>query len=251
MSIITVEVCVDNIESLQTAINAGAHRIELCSSLLLGGITPTFGLTSFSVKQTHIPIYAMVRPRSGDFLFSRDEIAMMTEEIQHLKAIGVNGIVIGALTQDAKIDQQAIKQWVNAANGIGITFHRAFDLVQDPTTSLETLIDLGCQRVLTSGLHATAISGITCIKALIQQANDRISIMPGCGINQMNAKHIIQSTGATEIHLSGKTSRPSRMQYFEHTASMGADSTQDQFINVTDFHVIHDVVRQLNGNDTA
>lgn len=247
MNGITVEVCVDNLQSLETAIDAGADRIELCSSLLLGGITPTYGLTTISVN-AQIPIYAMVRPRSGDFLFSNNEIAMMCDEIQFFRDVGVEGVVIGALTQNAEINVQTVRKWVNSAGNMGITFHRAFDLVADPIKSMETLIDLGCQRILTSGGCATAFEGISRIKELVSKANNRISIMPGCGVNNTNVKHIIESTGATEIHLSGKKSVPSLMKRSKHSATMGSNSENDNFLEVTDFHIIKDVVTQLNEN---
>ncbi|WP_428774555.1 copper homeostasis protein CutC [Vibrio sp.] len=245
MNHINVEVCIDNIESLHTAIEAGADRIELCSSLALGGITPTIGLTRWAINR-NIPIYAMIRPRAGDFLFSKDEIALINDEIQFFRATGVDGIVIGALTERGEIDQHAISQWVNSAGGLGITFHRAFDLVADPKRALEQVIDLGCERVLTSGLAANAVEGITTIRQLVNQAGNRISIMPGCGVNQTNAQQIIDMTGATEIHLSGKKQRPSKMHQTDSAAAMGSHADKDSVIEVTDFQIIHQVVKQLN-----
>ncbi|WP_413283657.1 copper homeostasis protein CutC [Vibrio sp. MA40-2] len=244
MNKISIEVCVDNIESLDNAIKAGADRIELCSALLLGGLTPTYGLTSIAVN-SHTPIYAMIRPRSGDFLYSNREIDMMCDEIQFFKEIGINGIVIGALTSDAQIDTRAVTKFVNTADNMGVTFHRAFDLVQDPFKSLETLIDLGCERVLTSGGADTAVNGIECIKALVQQSAHRITVMPGCGINNDNAMLIINDTDATELHLSGKKSKTSKMVSFSN-ASMGTNSINDNFIDVTDFQLIKKIVTQFN-----
>ncbi len=244
MTKISVEVCVDNLQSLDTAIDAGADRIELCSSLLLGGITPTFGLASIAAH-AQIPIYAMIRPRSGYFVYSNEEIAMMCDEIQFFKELGLDGVVFGALNIDAQIDVNAVKKLKHSAGDMGVTFHRAFDLIQDPYASLETLIDLGCDRVLTSGCCATAVEGIPCISKLVEQANNRISIMPGCGVTPTNAKHIIESTGAREIHLSGKKLQPSPMKQLQSKASMGSNSNNDNFIDVTDFNTIKDLVAQF------
>ncbi len=245
MNKIAVEVCVDNLDSLEAAIAAGADRIELCSALRLGGLTPTFGLASMAVSAP-IPVYAMIRPRSGYFLYSHQEVAMMCDEIEFFKQVGVAGVVIGALDCDAQIDINAVTKLVRSAGNMGVTFHRAFDLVQDPYASLETLIDLGCERVLTSGCCATAMEGVECISELVAKAKHRLSIMPGCGVTQFNAKQIIDATGATEIHLSGKKRQYSPMKSFKSQASMGTDASNDNEIDVTDFEVIKNVVSQFH-----
>ncbi len=246
MNRISVEVCVDSIESLNNAVTGGASRIELCSSLPLGGITPTYGLATYAVKHSPIPVYAMIRPRSGDFLFTSDEVAMMCDEIKFFKEIGLSGVVIGALTEDAAIDTKAIKRWVESAQGMGVTFHRAFDLLESFSSNLETLIDLGCERVLTSGGCASALDGIDHLKALVDQADGRISIMPGCGVTQNNAKYILDKTGASEIHLSAKFSHPSKMKSPENKVAMGTSATNDSFREITNGSVIQNIVSQLN-----
>lgn len=246
MNRVSVEVCVDSIESLNNALLGGADRIELCSSLPLGGISPTYGLTQYAVRHSHVPVYAMVRPRSGDFLFTADEVAMMCDEIQFFKDIGVSGIVIGALTEDANVDRHAVKRWIDNAKGLGVTFHRAFDLVNDTGATLEALIDLGCERVLTSGACTTAYEGINHLKSLIDQAASRISVMPGCGVNKLNAKAIIEATGASEIHLSAKVSHPSKMLGAKNKVAMGANALSDTYRDITDVQIIQDIVGQLN-----
>ncbi|UGA56987.1 copper homeostasis protein CutC [Vibrio sp. VB16] len=242
-----VEVCVDNVESLHTAIDAGAKRIELCSALSVGGITPSWAFSHYAVKNSTVPIYAMIRQRAGDFLFSSNEIDMMTDEIQMMRDLGVAGIVIGALNANATINVNACRQWINHAGDLGVTFHRAFDIVQDWQYSLEQVIDLGCERILTSGQQATADKGINEIKQFVEQANQRLSIMPGCGVNQHNALPLIETTGATEIHLSGKTQRQSAMINLNSQVSMGAETSGDQLIDVTSFDKVHAVVNLLNG----
>ena len=238
---VSIEVCIDNIESLTTAINAGANRIELCSALALGGLTPSAGLIKQAVQLSTIPVYAMVRPRAGDFIFNQREVDIMVDDISLMKALGVNGVVIGALTPEGNIDRAALGQLLTAAKGLGVTFHRAFDLCCNPDKTLEELIELGCERVLTSGLEATAESGIDTIRKLVKQANRRISIMAGAGVNANNAAKIVNATLVTELHLSGKTVRLSKMKACSN-AQMGNNQTDDTAIGVTGFDNVHSVV---------
>ena len=241
-----VEVCVDNIESLHTAIEAGAKRIELCSALSVGGITPNWAFANYAVKNSSVPIYSMIRPRAGDFLFSANEIDSMSDEIQMMRDLGIHGVVIGALNANASINVPACQKWIESAGDLGVTFHRAFDVVQDWKYSLEQIIDLGCERILTSGQQATAAKGVEQLAQFVQQANNRLSIMPGCGVNRSNALQIMELTGANEIHLSGKTQRPSAMIDLGTQVSMGAEASGDQFIDVTDFDKVSQIVRLLN-----
>lgn len=176
-----IEVCIDNIESLHTAIAAGADRIELCSALALGGLTPSLGLITQAVAVSSIPIYVMIRPRDGDFVFSDEEIHFMEHEIHTYKQLGVNGVVIGALNPDATINEDALRRWTTAAQGVGVTFHRAFDLVANPLESLELLCHYSIERILTSGLQPTAPEGKAMIKYLVETAQNRLSIMAGLG----------------------------------------------------------------------
>ncbi len=246
MNRVLVEVCVDSIESLHNAIIGGADRIELCSSLPLGGITPTFGLTQYAVKHCKVPVYAMVRPRSGDFLFTSDEVAMMCDEIQFFRECGVDGIVVGALAEDASIDVTAMSRWIDSAKGLGVTFHRAFDLVNCHCSALETLIDLGCERVLSSGGCSTAFDGINNLQSLVEQAHGRISVMPGCGVNQQNAKGIVEATGASEIHLSAKVAHASKMLTPDNKVAMGINALNDSYRDITDVQTIQNIVAKLN-----
>lgn len=228
-----IEVCVDNIESVYTAQKCGANRIELCGALALGGITPNYGLIERAVEVAQIPIYMMIRPRAGDFLFSADEVKIMQADIRIAKQLGVSGIVIGALTQQAEIDLDNCKRLIECADGLGITFHRAFDLCRDPFTALEQIIELGCERILTSGQQQSAVAGSALIQQLIQQADNRISIMPGAGVNAANAKQIIQATGAKELHLSAKGYRHS-MITTQQAPNMGKNAEDDSRIEITD-----------------
>ncbi|MDA9557280.1 copper homeostasis protein CutC [Vibrio sp.] len=239
MKKITLEVCIDNIESLYTAMAAGADRIELCSSLALGGLTPSFGLIKKALDVSSIPIYVMIRPRAGDFVFNDDEIDLMEEEIAFYRDLGVAGVVIGALNSDATINQEALTRFMQAAGTIGVTFHRAFDLVADPLLSLDILIKHHVERILTSGQKETAYIGIGIIEELHIHSKGRISIMAGAGINASNVLELL-TTGITEVHLSGKTSRASLMKKVDSAVSMGSDSEDDK-VDVASFDKIYHV----------
>ena len=242
---ITVEVCVDNIESLQTAQQAGADRIELCSALALGGLTANAGFVQKSIDLATIPLYTIIRPRAGDFVYSEQEIDIMVSDIKFMKLLGIQGVVLGALTPDGDIDEAALKRLMSAARDISVTFHRAFDLCNDPKKALEILINAGCERVLTSGQQTKAEQGCDLIKELVTQADGRISIMPGAGVSPDNAKNIINLTKVSEIHLSGKTTRKSVMRP-NSAVQMGTEAGADTLISVTCANTISTVVNTLN-----
>lgn len=240
-----LEVCIDNIESAITAEKAGADRLELCGCLSVGGVTPPYSLIKSAVNLVKIPCYVIIRPRAGDFLFSVNEVQMMLDDIQIAKELGAKGIVIGALTEEAKINLTVCEKLIQTADGIGITFHRAFDLCKDPFESLEQVISLGCERVLTSGQKATALQGKTLLKQLVEQASDRIQIMAGAGISPENVQDLINRTNVQELHLSGKSYRLSAMK-LESDAVMGNNTEDDQKIWITDFNKIQAVRKELD-----
>ncbi len=212
MKQINVEVCIDNLPSLFNAQNAGAGRIELCSALKLGGLTPSAALVQAVVKHATVPVYAMIRPRDGDFLYSSDEAEMMLQEIHNMKKLGVDGLVFGVLDKHAMIDQTLLTSLMKQAAGSAVTFHRAIDCCIDHQQALEIIIAAGCERILTSGLAQTAVQGGSIIKDMVKQSAGRISIMAGSGVNSNNAKKLIQQTGVSEIHLSGKSAQATHMQ---------------------------------------
>lgn len=194
-----LEVCCADLASVLAAKEGGAHRIELCEALELDGLTPSAELIEKAV-QTGVPVQMLIRSRAGDFVYTQPEIDEMTASIRQAKSFGAHGVVIGALTPEGHIDKEAVRQWVREAAGLSITFHRAFDVCQSPSEALEDIISLGCHRLLTSGQASSAAEGIPLIKQLVQQANGRLIIMPGAGVNPQNALHILNETGATEIH---------------------------------------------------
>lgn len=243
---ITIEVCVDNIESLLTAQQSGADRIELCSALALGGLTANAGFVQKSLDLATVPLYTIIRPRAGDFVYSEQEIDIMVSDIKFMKLLGIQGVVIGALTPEGNIDEPALKRLMSASRDLGVTFHRAFDLCNDPKQALETLINAGCERILTSGQQANAEQGCELIKQLVVQADERISIMPGAGVTPQNADKIVSFTQATELHLSGKTTRKSTMRPHS-SVQMGSDQEADNLISVTCAKTIAAVVQATNG----
>ncbi|GIY36529.1 copper homeostasis protein cutC homolog, partial [Caerostris extrusa] len=178
-----------------------ADRIELCQALQVGGLTPSAGLIKWVKKYLDIPVYMLIRPRAGDFVYSPEEILVMEEDIHAGISLGIDGFVTGALRYDGRIDKEVCSKLISAANGAPVTFHRAFDVTSDKQ-SLQDVIDLGFKRILTSGHCKTAHEGILTIRKLINDANSRIIIMPGSGITPRNLKDIIDITGAAEFHSS-------------------------------------------------
>ncbi|MBR0263595.1 MAG: copper homeostasis protein CutC [Prevotella sp.] len=195
-----LEVCTGSLQSVMAAVEGGAERIELCSALSLDGLTPSLGLlkTIRSMYPT-LKIHVLIRPREGDFVYSEEEVRIMEEDIKASLPYA-DGIVIGALDAEGNIDIETTRRLVAASEGKPVTFHRAFDVCRDPSAALEQIISLGCQRILTSGQQPKAEQGVSLLKALQQQAGDRLIIMPGGGVNTENARLIIDQTGCREIH---------------------------------------------------
>lgn len=205
-----LEVCAATRPSLLAAIAAGAERVELCEDLAVGGVTPSADLIREAVATESLRVHVLIRCRAGSFVYTSEEVALMTEQIRQAKALGADGVVIGALTPEGDINLSACRQWVAAAEGMSITFHRAFDRCRHPQEALEEIIRLGCHRLLTSGQADTAYEGRALIADLVRQAAGRLLILPGAGVNPSNAAAILSATGATELHSSARstTSHP-------------------------------------------
>jgi copper homeostasis protein len=196
-----IESCCASVESVRRAVQRGAKRIELCRDLKVGGLTPSEEQIREALDIAgDTPINVLVRPRDGDFVYSEEEIVSMLESIKLCKQIGVNGVVIGALTPEGKIDIKTVRRLMEEACPLHVTFHRAFDECDNISVALEDIIDLGIERLLTSGHHATAYEGRFTLKSLVEQAAGRIVIMPGCGITPSNLEEIEKETGAVEFH---------------------------------------------------
>ena len=202
-----------NIESCIAAQQAGAHRIELCDNPSEGGTTPSYGFIKAAREKLSIELFVMIRPRGGDFLYSDDEFEIMKADIKICKELGCDGIVIGLLNKDGSIDKKRCQELVVLAYPLGVTFHRAFDRTNDPLKALEDIIEIGCERILTSGLQPKAADGTHIIKELIAHADDRIILMPGSGVTSENIISLAENTGAVEFHSSASMDAESKMNY--------------------------------------
>ena len=196
---IKLEVCCADLQSVRAAVAGGAHRVELCQALGLDGLTPSAGMIEEAVGMG-IHVQVLIRPREGDFVYDRDEVLCMQRDIRHARRLGAGGVVIGALRPDGSIDEETTRRLVGEAEGMSITFHRAFDVCAHPEEALEQIIALGCHRLLTSGQAPSAEQGIPMLRRLVEQADGRIIIMPGAGVKAQNACRILSETGAREIH---------------------------------------------------
>ena len=241
-----LEICAGSVESAIAARDGGAKRIELCAALEIGGVTPSAGLIAEARKIDGLVLNVIIRPRGGDFLYNEYEVACMLQDIRTCKELGADGVVIGALTAEGDIDTAICKQLIAAADGMSVTFHRAFDMCRDSKKNLEELIELGCNRVLTSGQAATAQAGIPLLKELVEQAAGRIIIMPGCGVSSANAAAILQATGATEIHASARKSVGSGMLFRHSGVSMGNPNSDEFARKETDVNEVRAIVNSFN-----
>ncbi|MDP8079943.1 copper homeostasis protein CutC [Phocoenobacter skyensis] len=230
------ELCIDNIQSVETASKAKVNRVELCSALAVGGLTPSYGLIKQALHFKDLSHHVMIRPRASNFVFNQAEIEIMITDILIAKELGVNGVVIGALTDNHDIDTQICEKLIDTAQGMEITFHRAFDLCRDPKTALAQIIDLGCTRLLTSGLKKTAWLGKENIAQLVQQSNGRIQIMAGAGVTSENALEIVKATGIDNIHFSAKKVQQNKTPQTD--VAMGSNSDYDNQIIQADFDEI-------------
>jgi copper homeostasis protein len=200
--IMDVEICVDSVESAIGSASGGAERVELCSALSEGGITPSSGLIREVRASVTIQLFVIIRPRGGNFVYSDHELDVMRKDILESKALGVDGVVLGALTKDEEVDQPRTRELIELARPLQVTFHRAFDLCRDMDRALEGVIASGADRILTSGGKSDAVSGMTTIATLRQRAGHRIRIMAGGGIRASNVRSIALHTGVREVHTS-------------------------------------------------
>ncbi len=198
------EVCAVNIQSARAAQRAEAHRIELCSALDVGGLTPSLGLIRAAVRALEIPVHVLIRPREGDFCYSDAELEIMLDDIRVCREAGAAGVVVGALTDKGQLDLPKMKAMKAAAEGMEATCHRAFDFTEDPSEALEQLIAMGFRRVLSSGQSDSAFEGRFLLQKLVHQSNGRIAVMPGAGINAENIQAITEVSGARDFHFTGK-----------------------------------------------
>ncbi|SEM15051.1 copper homeostasis protein [bacterium A37T11] len=208
-----LEICAASYVSAKAAQLAGANRVELCTNLQEGGTTPSYGQIAKTVELPNIAVYVLIRPRAGDFCYSTDEFEIMKEDILLCRDLACDGVVIGLLLPNGRVDLPRTRELVELAEPMKVTFHRAFDTTRDPLEALEDIITCGCERILTSGQKNTAEEGKKLIKQLVEKSAGRIRIMVGSGVNADNIATLAAYTGASEFHTSAKGAVPSHMTY--------------------------------------
>ena len=231
----TIEICVEGIDGLVAAQDGGADRVELCASLLEGGITPSLGTVRAAMRVARIPFFVMVRPRGGDFLYSPLEYQSMLEDVAAFRALGVPGVVFGCLTPEGRIDVTRMTELAAAARPMGVTCHRAFDMTRDGAEAIEDLVHCGLDRVLTSGHRETALDGLDQLTEIVKAAAGRISLMVCGGLNVSNIATIRDRAKPPELHFAALATRPSGMIFRNpHIGMGGADKAGEYTLTLTD-----------------
>ena len=233
MSKFTLEVCADSVESVLAAEKGGADRIELCGNVVIGGTTPSESLFREIRRHSDIKIHALIRPRFGDFCYSKYEKELILEQIQAFREEGAQGVVIGALLPDGSFDLEFMEECMKAAGKCKVTCHRAFDMCRDPFEALEALINLGVDTLLTSGQEPSALAGANCLEALAAKAEGRIHILAGAGVSDAVIKPLYEK-GIRYFHLSAKIELESAMKYRNTRVSMGLPGMSEYMIWQTD-----------------
>lgn len=238
---ILIEVCVDSVASAVAAQRGGAERIELCSGLIEGGVTPSSGLIEAVRAATSVALHVMIRPRGGDFCYDEDEFKIMRRDIRAARQLGVNGVVFGLLMPDGSVNQARCRDLIELARPLAVTFHRAFDMAADLRRALEDLCTAGVDRILTSGGEQTCLQGVQSIARLVEAAKGRVVIMAGSGIKPGNARSIVEQTGVREIHVGLRSALPSPMDCRNPRVSMGTVEGREY----RRFVVLEESVREL------
>lgn len=246
-----IEICANSVESAVKAQQAGAYRVELCAGIPEGGTTPSFGEIRMARQLLHqTKLHVIIRPRGGDFLYSPIEQEIMLHDIKVARQLGADGVVFGCLTAEGDVDVPLMKKLMNGVGEMSVTFHRAFDMCSNPKEALEQIIDLGIDRILTSGQEETAEQGIPLLKELVELADGRIIIMPGCGVNAGNIRKIAEETGTSEFHFSGRSAVDSGMIYRNSKVSMGGTVKIEEYVReLTDPDKVKAALNELAQKD--
>ncbi|HIF40785.1 MAG TPA: copper homeostasis protein CutC [Planctomycetes bacterium] len=243
---IEVEVCVEGLEGAALAVQAGASRLEVCSALALGGVTPGPGLWQAVRRAVEVPLTVLLRPRRGDFCYAAGEMEALELEVAYARENGAHGVALGCLAQNGVVDRERTARLVDLARPLEVTFHRAFDHVRDQEEALEVLADLGVERVLSSGAATRAVDGLERLSELVRQAGDRLRVVPAAGIGPENGRRILEATGARDLHLSAGRVQISAAWQPEHVCRLGADSLPSEGERVvTDGARIRELVEGL------
>jgi copper homeostasis protein len=244
---VLVEIAVEGADGLIAAQNAGADRVELCASLLEGGLTPSAGMVRAAQEVARIPFFAMVRPRGGDFLYSDTEFATMLADVAMFKSMGVAGVVIGCLTIEGTIDEPRTRALVEAARPMQVTNHRAFDMTRDCEEAIEALVRCGVDRVLTGGRHKLAMEGIDTLTRTIAAARGRIRVVACGGLNRSNIAEVQRRTQANELHFGAPRVIDSPMRYRNPAINMGRTSEREFSLTITDEASVRATIASLRG----
>ena len=243
------EICTNSVESCLAAQEGGADRVELCAGIPEGGTTPSYGEIAIAREVlTHTRLHVIIRPRGGDFLYSDIEIRTMLKDIEIARKLGADGVVFGCLTAEGEVDLPVTQKLMEAAQGLSVTFHRAFDVCRNPQRALEQIIKLGCNRILTSGQQPTAEQGIPLLEELQKQAAGRIMLLAGCGVNENNIAHIATETGIREFHFSARETIESKMLHRNGTVSMGGTVNIEEYQRpITTVERVKETIKALTG----
>jgi copper homeostasis protein len=240
---ITIEVCVENTDGLVAAQRAGADRVELCASLLEGGLTPSWGMIEEAKRLATIPFHVIVRPRGGDFLYTDIEFAAMIADVRALKALGVDGVVVGCLTAEGEIDEGRMRALVETARPLSVTCHRAFDMTRDFAAAVEALVRSGADRVLTSGQRDTALEGLETIRATVEAARGGLGVIACGALDAGNISRVRDATGAPELHFAALCTGPSGMRYRNPEVGMGGTALEREYTRtVTDEQAVRTTI---------
>ncbi len=241
-----IEACVDSVQSAVAAEKGGATRVELCTALLEGGLTPSAGAIAQARAKISIGLHVIIRPRGGDFLYADSEHEVMLEDIATAKSLGADGVVIGVLAADATVDVARTRELLDKSQPMSVTYHRAFDMTRDPFAALETLVELGIDRILTSGQEESAVAGLDLLAELVKAAADRIVIMPAGNIHEKNIEKIAALTGAKELHVTGFVEEDSGMTFRNPRVYMGGLLRPPEYSRaVTDSRAIGTLVERV------
>lgn len=240
------EICANGVESVIAARDGGATRVELCAGIPEGGTTPSYGEIQQTLEQKgHLKVHVIIRPRGGDFTYSPLELRRMSYDIEVAKELGVDGVVFGCLDAEGNVDFEANRLLLRHCHGLSVTFHRAFDRAAKPFDALEQLIDLGFDRILTSGQQSTAELGIPLLHDLQQQTRGRITLMAGCGVNETNIRRIHEQTGITEFHFSAREAFHSKVSYMNAGVAMGKADVDESLLMYTTKQRVENTIKAI------
>jgi len=237
-----IEIATSDLATTQAAVEGGADRIELCANLAEGGTTPSYGTIKKCREAFTVELYPIIRPRGGDFLYSSAEITIMRDDVKLCKQLGCDGIVIGSLDAEGNIDKKNISMLVELAYPMGVTFHRAFDRCRDPFQAMEELIQLGCERILTSGQKPSVTEGVDLVAQLNDKADGRMIIMPGSGVRKENIKMLTEKTGCTEFHSSLRAKQKSGMQFIHPAFASMEESYSNNHIDPREVEALRNAI---------